>query len=77
MTLSPQCRKQEEKRYFYLNMREVMVVTETKGVGLLCVCYAYISIPCVISVRDITDSAYNWFPNDLQFQLRPIWMVSC
>lgn len=77
MTLSPQCRKQEEKRYFYLNMREVMVVTETKGVGLLCVCYAYISIPCVISVRDITDSAYNWFPNDLQFQLRPRWMVSC
>ena len=54
-----------------------MVVTETKGVGLLCVCYAYISIPCVIFVRDITDSAYNWFPNDLQFQLRPRWMVSC
>lgn len=44
-----------------------MVVIETSGVGLPCVCYAYISIPCVIFVRDITDSVYNWFPNDLQF----------
>ena len=61
MTLSPQYRKQEEKRYFYLDriLRDVMVVTETSGVGWPCVCYAYISIPCVISVRDISDSVYN------------------
>lgn len=30
-----------------------MVVTETKGVGLLCVCYAYISIPCVILLETL------------------------